>query len=297
MISQQHNQNTFIYTLSTLLERAAYYGFRALIVLYLIGEVMGMERDEVFEIHGSFILSILFSQIIGALLGDLVIGNRRALFIGGILQTLGILCFLQPSLTFVYIGIGLISLGNGLYIPNFSAEFGKNYLDKQDLLDAGFTINYAAINIGALIGVALVGYIGEFYDFVYGFFVAGLFSFASTVLLIFSKKTNGLTPTTTKFIESKNIYLFLIFVFSIGLFWLFYDKGSIKLYNLEYNVITLFSFQLPNLMFQSINSYFVMGLSILAAFLWTFYYSNQASKLILGFLFTALGFSLLFLIP
>ena len=92
-----------------LLERTAYYGFRALIVLYLMNEMSNFEREDVLEILGWFMLYIIFTKIIGAVLGDLVIGNKKALIVGGILQILGFLCMLQPSLLFMYIGFGLIA--------------------------------------------------------------------------------------------------------------------------------------------------------------------------------------------
>ena len=185
---QTHNRNTLIYALSMLLERTAYYGFRALIVLYLMNEMSNFEREDVLEILGWFMLYIIFTKIIGAVLGDLVIGNKKALIVGGILQILGFLCMLQPSLLFMYIGFGLIAIGNGLYAPNMLAEFGKNYQDKQKLLDAAFTIHYTAIHIGSNIGIVLIAYIGEIYGFTYGFALSALLMLIATVLLIFNTK-------------------------------------------------------------------------------------------------------------
>lgn len=72
-----------------MLERASYYGFRALVVLYMVGETLKMERTEALTIYGWLIGSLVFSQIIGGLFGDLLIGNKKSIIIGGIIQAIG----------------------------------------------------------------------------------------------------------------------------------------------------------------------------------------------------------------
>jgi POT family proton-dependent oligopeptide transporter len=294
---QTHNRNTLIYALSMLLERTAYYGFRALIVLYLMNEMSNFEREDVLEILGWFMLYIIFTKIIGAVLGDLVIGNKKALIVGGILQILGFLCMLQPSLLFMYIGFGLIAIGNGLYAPNMLAEFGKNYLDKQKLLDAAFTIHYTAIHIGSNIGIVLIAYIGEIYGFTYGFALSALLMLIATVLLIFNTKIDEIEFPKSNFIIRDRAIIILIIILFVALFRGFYGIGLIKTVDIEFNTITLFSFEISSFLLQSINSQFVIGMSILASIFWTFYYNNQIVKLALGFLFITLGLALFFLIP
>lgn len=294
---QTHNRNTLIYALSMLLERTAYYGFRALFVLYLISETLNLERDKGLEILGWFMLSIIFTKIIGAVLGDLIIGNKKALIVGSVLQILGFLCMLQPSLLFVYIGFGLIAIGNGLYAPNILAEFGKNYLDRQKLLDAAFTIHYIAINIGAFFGVVLIGYIGEIYGFAYGFALSALFMLIATVLLNFNTEIDTIEFPKSKFIVGNKSILFLIILLGTALFSAFYGIGLAKTLDTQFDNMTLFSFEISGSLLQSINSQLVMAISILASIFWTFYYNNQIAKLALGFLFITLGFGLLILIP
>jgi len=96
ILNQAHHKDTFYYSLSRMFERAAYYGLRSLVVLYIIGESLKMDSTEALNIYGWFTMLLMFSQIIGAILGDLVIGNRKSIIIGGILQILGALSFCIP---------------------------------------------------------------------------------------------------------------------------------------------------------------------------------------------------------
>ena len=73
----KHTKETFHYALSRMFERASYYGFRALVVLYMTGEILKMDRTEALTIYGWFTGAMVFSQIVGGLLGDLVIGNNK----------------------------------------------------------------------------------------------------------------------------------------------------------------------------------------------------------------------------
>ena len=77
----KHPPQIIPYSLSRLLERASYYGLRSLIILYMLGETLPMENDEALSIYAWFTGSLVFSQIIGAFMGDLLIGNRKAILL------------------------------------------------------------------------------------------------------------------------------------------------------------------------------------------------------------------------
>ena len=187
IINQTHSKETFLYALSRTLERASFYGIRSLIVLYMIGESLKMEYTEALKIYGWFTASFLFSKIFGAILGDLILGNKKALIIGGIIQALGAFSFCIPSINGLYVGLFLIVLGGGLYTPNIISNFGKLYLNKTKLLDAGFTIFYLAVNLWAFFGVMSIGYLREKYGWNIGFIIAGILMLLSIIPIIFSK--------------------------------------------------------------------------------------------------------------
>ena len=170
ILNQHHNLNSFTYVFSRLFERAAYYGLRTLIILYLTGVSFKMSTDEVFVFYSWFTTALIFSGVIGAVLGDLVIGNKKAMILGGVLQTIGAFALCLPTHIALYIGLGLVVLGGGLYTSNLISSFGKSYLNRHKLLDSAFLIKYFAVNLGSFIGVLSIGYIGETYNYNYGFF-------------------------------------------------------------------------------------------------------------------------------
>ncbi|PCH75299.1 MAG: hypothetical protein COB98_09195 [Flavobacteriaceae bacterium] len=88
-ITQTHTKDIFLYATSRALERTTFYGIRGVIIFYMIGEVIDMEREDALKLYGLLVASFTFSQVFGAILGDLILGNRKALFIGGVLNALG----------------------------------------------------------------------------------------------------------------------------------------------------------------------------------------------------------------
>jgi len=295
--NQKHTKETFLYALSRTLERASFYGLRSLIVLYMIGGILQMENVEALKIYGWFTASFLFSKIIGAILGDLIIGNKKALIIGGIIQALGAFSFCIPSNTGLYVGLFLVVLGGGLYTPNIISNFGKLYLKKTKLLDAGFTIFYFAVNLGAFFGVMSIGYIGEKYGWNIGFIIAGIIMLLSIIPIILSKdeKTEQTTENNAT-INQRIINIIIAFVI-VSLFWSIYEIGNIRIFDLQLKLSEISTLNIPKSMWTSLNSVFILPISIIAIIVWTFFYNNQFFKLTIGFIFGAIAFGFLLLIP
>jgi POT family proton-dependent oligopeptide transporter len=294
---QTYNKETFLYSISRMLERASFFGLRSLIVLYMIGETMKMERSEALSMYGWFSASIILSQIIGALLGDLVIGNRKSIIIGGILQALGAFSLCFPSTTGLYIGLFLVVLGGGLYTPNIISNFGKLYLSKTKLLDSRFTLFYLAVNLGAFIGVLLFGYLGDKYGWNIGFIVAGLLMFLSVIPILISKEKNARELLASKLPVSRRITNISVALVFVGLFWAFYEISNIRLWDLELKLIEFSTFDVPKSFWQLLSSAFYLPISLIAIILWTYFYSSQFFKLLIGFIFGAMSFIILFIIP
>lgn len=294
--NQKHTKETFLYALSRTLERASFYGLRSLIVLYMIGGILQMENVEALKIYDWFIASFLFSKIIGAILGDLIIGNKKALIIGGIIQALGAFSFCIPSTTGLYVGFFLVVLGGGLYTPNIISNFGKLYLKKTKLLDAGFTIFYFAVNLGAFFGVMSIGYIGEKYGWNIGFIIAGILMLLSIIPIILSKDEKIEQTTENKATVTQwTINIIIAFVI-VSLFWSIYEIGNIRFFDLQLKLSEISTLNIPKSM-TSLNSVFILPISIIAIIVWTFFYNNHFLKLTIGFIFGAISFGVLFLIP
>ncbi|WP_299222795.1 MFS transporter [uncultured Aquimarina sp.] len=295
ILHQKHNKYTFIYAFSRLLERASYYGLRAIMVLYMIGESLQMPRDEALGIYGMFTLYLVFSQIPGALIGDLLIGNKKAMIAGGIIQAVGAFVFCIPSSIGLYIGLGLVLLGGGLFTPNITAHFGKMYLGKTKLLDSAFTIFYLMVNLGAAIGVVIIGYMGETYGFNIGFIIAGILMLIAIAFPLLSKDSNILESerVTMPSINQRVVKILAAFLL-VGLFWTTYEMTSIRAYEIQ-------SILADNIVLKSIwsslNSIFIIVISIILILLWTFFYYRQSTKVTIGFIFGTISFGLLLLIP
>ena len=96
---------------------------------------------------------------------------------------------------------------------------------------------------------------------------------------------------------SKRILNILIAFIVVGLFWGFYELSSIRTFDLQLQLSEISTLGIPNHLWQSINSIFILPISIIAIILWTYFYSSQFFKLMLGFIFGVLSFGILFLIP
>lgn len=186
----KHPKQAYLFTLSRTLERASYYGMRSILILFLVKEIFVGDDGQASIVYGTFTGALILGKILGAFLGDLLIGNRRSIILGAIIQALGIFTLCIPSTTSLYIGMGLMVLGGGLFSTNMTAEFGKSYLQRIKLLDSGFSLLYMGINLGSFIGVVLISMIAETLSFTAGFIGAGVLSILSALPLFFIKKSN-----------------------------------------------------------------------------------------------------------
>ena len=242
-------------------------------------------------------MSLLFSQIIGGIFGDLIIGNKKSIIIGGIIQAIGAFILCVPSINGLYTGLFLVVLGSGFFTPNFTSNFGKLYLNKTKLLDSGFTILYFAINLGSFFGVLLIGYIGNKYGYNFGFIFSGVLMLLSIIPIIFSKEKNIAKKSNNELLLSNRILNILIAFIVVGVFWQIYEISNTRVFNLQLQFSEISSLGVPEFLWQSINVIFILPISLFVIVFWSFFYKNQFFKLMLGFIFGALSLGVLFLIP
>ena len=96
-----------------------------------------------------------------------------------------------------------------------------------------------------------------------------------------------------EFLISKRILNILIAFIAVGLFWGFYEISSIRAFDLQLQLSEISTLGIPNHLWQSINSIFILPISIIAIILWTYFYSSQFFKLMFGFLFGVISFGIL----
>jgi len=297
IIDQTHAKETFLYSISRMLERTSYYGLRAIIVLFMTNGFLKMEGEEALTIYGWFTFSFVFSKIIGAIIGDLIIGNKNAVLIGAIIQSIGAFSFCVPSALGLYTGLFLVILGGGLYTPNLISNFGKLYLDKTKLLVSGFTILYLFVNIGAALGVLSIGYVGEKYGWNYGFILSGIMMLLSIVPVLYSKEKEVKLESVKETTLNKRIVKVLVVFILVAVYWAGYRIGSVWISDLHSSISEIVTLKIPKSMWMSLDSYLFFPVSIVLIILWTYFYSSQMVKLAVGFLFGAVSFGVLFLLP
>jgi POT family proton-dependent oligopeptide transporter len=162
-------------------ERFSYYGLRPLLVLFMAAAVtrggFGFRREEASAIVGIYAASVYLASLPGGWVADRLLGLRRAIWYGGCLIAAGHISIgLSDFVGRVafFLGLILIVLGTGLLKPNISAIVGDLYPEGGARRDAGFSIFYMGINIGALLAPLVTGFLGEKVGWHYGFGAAGL---------------------------------------------------------------------------------------------------------------------------
>jgi len=159
-------------------ERFTYYGMRALLVLFLADQVrggFGLDDKTANAIYGLYICVSYILCLPGGWIADRLIGARRAVFHGGILIAIGnlMLAIGNTPGTF-YGGLIVIAFGVGLLKPNVSAMVADLYPEGGGRRDAGFTIFYIGINLGAFLGPLVTGWLAVNYGWKAGFASAGI---------------------------------------------------------------------------------------------------------------------------
>lgn len=165
-------------------ERFSYYGMRALLVIYMTDAArngLGMGTEISGAIYGLYTFGVYALALPGGWIADRIIGQQKAVLWGGVIIAAGHFTLALPMVLAgseywsFYAGLLLVVLGTGLLKPNVSAIVGDLYHDDTpQRRDAGFSIYYMGINIGAFAGPILCGFFAEKVDWHLGFGLAGI---------------------------------------------------------------------------------------------------------------------------
>ena len=180
-------------------ERFTYYGMRALLVLFLVAATnaanpgFGIDRTTAGAVYGLYTGAVFLGSLPGGWIADRLIGQRNAVFWGGVIIMLGNFILAIPATPPVfYLGLAVIVVGVGLLKPNVSALVGALYEGQPSARrDAGFSIFYMGINLGALLAPLVAGTIGEAWNWRGGFFCAGLFMGIGVLQFKFTQRYLG----------------------------------------------------------------------------------------------------------
>jgi POT family proton-dependent oligopeptide transporter len=161
-------------------ERFSYYGMRAILVLFMTASAtqanpgLGFDVETAGALYGLYTAMVYLLALPGGWVADKLWGTRKAVFVGGCIIAAGHFSLAVPALPTFYLGLLLIVIGTGLLKPNISAMVGELYPEGGARRDAGFSIYYMGINLGAFVGPLLCGLLGESYNWHLGFSLAGV---------------------------------------------------------------------------------------------------------------------------
>ena len=253
-------------------ERFSYYGMRSLLVLYLISN-QSWADDRAYSLYGTYTSLVYVTPLIGGWLADRLLGTQRSLVIGGMIIALGhfSLAFSGLRMTLFYLGLALIIIGTGFFKPNVSTIVGQLYETHDPRRDAGFTTFYMGINLGALLGTLLCGYLGERVGWHWGFGSAGIGMVCGMIgFMIFrSRYLAGIgdppLPKTARDVashsqpltyeERQRVAVLFIAAFFVILFWAAFEQAgsSMNVFALRHTNRMIGTFEVPASWFLSIN--------------------------------------------
>jgi POT family proton-dependent oligopeptide transporter len=132
-------------------ERFSFYGMRGMLVIFMVSQLA--MNDKVANLqYGATQAFVYAFTFIGGLFADKILGYRKSLFWGGLLMIAGSIILAINPQQFFFFGISFTIIGTGFFKPNISTIVGKLYKDDDHRRDAGFSLFYAGVNLGALIG-------------------------------------------------------------------------------------------------------------------------------------------------
>jgi POT family proton-dependent oligopeptide transporter len=301
-------------------ERFSYYGMRGFLILYMT-KALGFTDAHASSAYATYVSSVWLTPILGGLIADAWLGQYRSVLIGGIIIALGHFTLAFHGLPFLYTGLGLIVIGTGLLKPNVSTLVGGLYEPGDERRDAGFSLFYMGINLGAFLGPIIAGRIAEGIDWHLGFACAGvgmLLGLAQYVLgrrhlqpaverIAAQRAARGTpdptaaggtrrTPLTSE--DWRRISAVVVLFMFASLFWGAYEQAgsTLTLFADRFVHLELLGIRLYASWFVSVQAAFVILLSPLFAWLWVRLGARQPSspaKFALALVLVGLAFVLL----
>jgi proton-dependent oligopeptide transporter, POT family len=197
-----HPSGLYVLFATEFWERFSYYGMRAIFLLFMT-KYLFFNKALASNIYGTYTGLVYLTPLIGGYVADRYWGNRKSIFVGGLLMALGQFCLffcasLQPAASmsplFMWLGLGLLIFGNGFFKPNISTMVGQLYTENDMRKDGAYSIFYMGINAGAFFAPLVCGYLGENVDFKWGFLCAGIGMLVGLIVFYFTKNKHIISP-------------------------------------------------------------------------------------------------------
>ena len=373
-LNPRHPRGLYTLFFTEMWERFSYYGMRALLTLFMVAPVaaggLGFDTRHAGVIYGTYTMSVYMLSLPGGFLADNFLGARLSVALGGIIIAAGHFTLAVRSETAFYLGMVLIAVGTGLLKPNISTMVGSLYAPGDARRDAGFSIFYMGINLGAFAAPLVTGWLAQsdafkqrlaawgfdpLHSWHWGFAAAGVGMLIGLVVYLMTRGRIAhvgnppaarsarawgrlalvvlgaaaffalvrLPDTNPKFewmrygyvalplaailwfglranLDSQRLAAVLVFSLAGRVFWAIFEQAgsTISLFGDQLTRTELFGWKFPSAWFQSVNSFFVITLAPVFAWLWVRLGDRQPSspaKFVLGLV--CLGLSFLLMVP
>src|SRR5690606_38698403 len=189
-----HPRGLFVLFFAEMWERFSYYGMRALLMFYLVQHWLFTD-SQASVIYGAYTALVYIAPVIGGYLADRYLGQRKAVQFGAVLLTFGhILMAFEgdggqgaAELNIFWLALSFIIVGSGFLKANISVMVGQLYPRTDIRRDPAYTIFYMGINLGAMLGSLVAGYLGQTYGWAWGFGAAGVGMLLGLVVFVIGK--------------------------------------------------------------------------------------------------------------
>jgi len=300
-------------------ERFSFYGMTALVVLYMVNQLLlpghvehiggfsgfraALESivgplstqalaSQIFGLYSGF---VYFTPLLGGMIADRWIGQRNAVVIGALSMSGG-----HIAMTFdqsFLLALLLLVVGSGFLKGNISAQVGALYPPEDEARRTrGFVIFSTGINIGAVIGPLLCGLLAQLYGWHYGFGIAAIFMLLGLATYLYGYRYLPARVARRKFegarltAAERGIVYALVVVMIITIFQ---STSYYQLYNVnpiwiqQHVRAEVGSFRIPVPWYQSLNSLFSIVGVPLVFWIWRYQASrrrepNELAKIGIG---------------
>ncbi|MFL5096112.1 MAG: peptide MFS transporter [Xanthobacteraceae bacterium] len=318
-------------------ERFSYYGMRALLVLYMMKYLLLADRAETVvgltalrralewlfgpldiqplasQIYGFYTGLVYLTPILGGLLADRVLGQRRTVIVGAVLMAIGHFMMAFEAL-FLFALLALI-LGNGAFKPNISTQVGGLYAAGDRRRDRAFSIFYVGINLGAFLAPLVCGTLGEAAGWHYGFAAAGVGMTLGLAIYLYAVPTLPPDALAQRMAagearrfgreEWRAILALLILSLPVTFYWATYEQqgNTIALWADQYTDraidLKFFETEIPTTWFQAFNPFMIFAFTPLIVALWGWQGArgsepSTVSKMAIGCFLNAASYLILF---
>jgi POT family proton-dependent oligopeptide transporter len=171
-------------------ERFCFYGMRGMLTVFMVTQ-MGLDDPTANLQYGAIQAFVYAFTFIGGVFADKILGFQRSLFWGATLMILGGLVIAFSPKEMFYIGTCFSIIGTGFFKPNISTMVGQLYRADDSRRDAGFSLFYAGINLGALLGGILMVYVGKHWSWNLAFLLVSIVMTISLITFAFTRRSLG----------------------------------------------------------------------------------------------------------